>query len=68
MISTTQNIEHTIKNAEVSLNGDFLTVTDSETQDSVTIKGTECLQVLRELSWFVRFHTCLLYTSDAADE
>ena len=57
MISTTQNIEHTIKNAELSLNGDFLTVTDSESKDSVTIKGTDRLRVLRELRWFVRFHT-----------
>lgn len=56
MISTTQNIEHTIKNAEVALSSDFFTVTDSESKDSVTVKGIDRQQVLRELRWFVRFH------------
>jgi glucosamine 6-phosphate synthetase-like amidotransferase/phosphosugar isomerase protein len=56
MISTRQSIEHTIKNAELSLNGDFLTVTDSESKDSVTIKGTNLSQVVRELRWFIAIH------------
>lgn len=49
------SIGHAIENAELSLYGESLTVTDSRSKDSVTIRGLDRLQVLRELRWFVRY-------------
>lgn len=40
---------------EISLYGGSLTVTDSNTKDSVTIDGLDRLQLLREIRWLLRF-------------
>lgn len=48
-------ISHIIENAELSLHGESLAVTDSKVKDSITIRGLDRLQVLRELRWFVRY-------------
>ena len=50
-------IHHTMEHAELSLDGEKLTVTDSKAQDSVTIRGLDRLQVLREVRWFIRFRS-----------
>lgn len=50
-------ISHIIDNAELSLLGESLAVTDSKAKDSVTIRGLDRLQVLRELRWFVRYRS-----------
>ena len=46
-----------MENAKLSLDGERLTVTDSKAEDSVTIRGLDRLQVLRELRWFIRFRS-----------
>jgi hypothetical protein len=50
-------ISHAIENAEFSLHGESLAVTDSKSKDSVTIRGLDRLQVIRELRWFVRYRS-----------
>ena len=50
-------IAHTVENGELSLYGDSVIVTDSKTRDSVTVRGTNPVQVLREIRWFVRYRS-----------
>ena len=47
---------------EISLYGGSLTVTDSNSKDSVTIDGLDRLQLLREIRWM------LLYRAQSHDE
>ena len=56
-MQTQTAIHHTMEHAELSLDGERLTVTDSKAKDSVTIRGLDRLQVLRELRWFIRFRS-----------
>ena len=56
-MQTQTAISHTIENGDLSLYGDSITVTDSKTRDSITVRGVNAAQVLREIRWFVRYRS-----------
>lgn len=52
-MKTYNNVRHEVDNALLSLSGESLTVTDSKSQDSVTIGGFTRKQIARELRYWV---------------
>lgn len=52
-MKTYTNVRHEVDNALLSLSGESLTVTDSKSQDSVTIGGFTRKQIARELRYWV---------------
>ncbi len=52
-MKTYSSVRHEVDNALLSLSGESLTVTDSKSQDSVTIGGLNRKQIARELRYWV---------------
>ena len=55
MIKSTTSITHTFSDARISLGGTSVTVTDSNSGDSVSIHDLNRLQVAKECRYFVRY-------------
>lgn len=55
MIKSTNSISHTFDDARLSLMGTSLSVTDSNSGDSISINDLDRLQIAKEVRYFVRY-------------
>lgn len=67
-MKTYSNVRHEVDNAQLSLSGESLTVTDSKAQDSVTIGGLNRKQIARELRYWVYSCSYSHYESERDQE
>lgn len=66
-MKTYTSVRHEVDNAQLSMSGESLTITDSKSQDSVTIGGLNRKQIARELRHWV-FSCSYSHNESARDQ